>query len=240
MTPDTLMAVMEATWPPAASWVVGPWRLRDGAGGGKRVSAATVEGDWTPADITPADITPADIILAEQAMAQPLFMIRPQDSALDAALAALGYSVVDPVIVYATDTARFAAAPRMATFPHWPPLHIAADLWDAAQIGPARRAVMQRALGPKTVILARTADRAVGVAFVALHGPIAMLHALEVSPSHRRQGTARNILHAAAVWARDHGAETLALAVTRANTAARALYASQGMQGVGQYHYRQK
>ena len=230
MTPDTLMAVMEATWPPAASWVVGPWRLRDGAGGGKRVSAATVEGDWTPADIT----------LAEAVLPQPLFMIRPQDSALDAALAARGYSVVDPVVLYVTDTARFAAAPHMATFPHWPPLHIAADLWDAAQIGPARRAVMQRALGPKTVILARTADRAVGVAFVALHGPVAMLHALEVSPSHRRQGTARNILHAAAVWARDHGAETLALPVTRANTSARALYASQGMKGVGQYHYRQK
>ncbi len=230
MTPETLMAVMEATWPPAASRVLGPWRLRDGAGGGKRVSAATVAGPWQPADIA----------LAEAAMPQPLFMIRPQDSDLDAALAARGYDVVDPVVGYAVDTGGFDPAPPMATFPHWPPLRIAADLWDDAGIGAARLAVMNRAEGPKTVILARTADRAVGVAFVALHGTTAMLHALEVSPHHRRQGTARHILAAAAVWSRGQGAQTLALVVTVANTAARALYASQGMQAVGQYHYRQK
>ena len=173
-------------------------------------------------------------------MPQPLFMIRPQDSDLDAALAARGYDVVDPVVGYAVDTGGFDPAPPMATFPHWPPLRIAADLWDDAGIGAARLAVMNRAEGPKTVILARTADRAVGVAFVALHGTTAMLHALEVSLPFRRQGCARNILRAAAHWARDHGADTLALAVTEANQGARALYASQGMQGVGQYHYRQK
>jgi ribosomal protein S18 acetylase RimI-like enzyme len=63
---------------------------------------------------------------------------------------------------------------------------------------------------------------------------------LEVSPPYRRQGCAQNILRAAAVWARQQGADTLALAVTEANGGARALYASQGMQVVGQYHYRQK
>lgn len=230
MTPDTLMAAMEATWPPAASWGLGPWQMRDGAGGGKRVSAATLAGPWQPQDIA----------LAEAAMPQPLFMIRPQDAELDTALAARGYAVVDPVIGYVVDTAGFVAAPHMATFPHWPPLRIAADLWEAAGIGPARLAVMDRAAGPKTVILARTTDRAVGVAFVALHGSTAMLHALEVQPRHRRQGTARHILAAAAVWARGQGADRLALVVTVANTAARALYASQGMQAVGQYHYRQK
>jgi len=230
MTPEDLAAAMEATWPPAASWVRGPWRLRDGAGGGKRVSAATAEGEWCQADIA----------LAEAAMPAPLFTIRPQDSALDAALAGRGYRMVDPVVIFAAPTNAFAPAPHMAAFAHWPPLTIAADLWAEAGIGPARLAVMHRVQGPKTVLLGRSADRPAGVAFVALHGTTAMLHALEVSPACRRQGCAQNMLRAAADWASLQGADTLALAVTEANTGARALYASQGMRGVGQYHYRQK
>ena len=216
-------AAMEATWPPAASHSAGPWRLRDGAGGGKRVSAASAEGTWTEADIGTI----------------PLFILRPQDAALDAALAARGYRLVDPVVIYAAPAASFAPPPRMTTFPHWPPLQIALDLWAEGHIGPARIAVMQRVASPKVAILSRASDRATGVAFVALHGPVAMLHALEVSPAHRRQGSARTILAAAAHWALENGADTLALVVTVANQPARALYASQGMQVVGQYHYRQ-
>ena len=67
-----------------------------------------------------------------------------------------------------------------------------------------------------------------------------MLHGLEVAGSQRRQGLGRNLLHAAANWAADQGASRLSLVVTRQNTAARALYARLGMQGVGQYHYRLK
>jgi ribosomal protein S18 acetylase RimI-like enzyme len=67
-----------------------------------------------------------------------------------------------------------------------------------------------------------------------------MLHALEVAPDLRRQGTARNILRSAATWAQDNGADTLSLVVTAANSGARTLYASLGFQAMGQYHYRQK
>ena len=230
MTPDALAAAMDATWPAAASWRVGPFHLRDGAGGGKRVSAATLDGDWTPADLA----------TAEAAMPQPLFMIRPRDGALDDALAARGYARIDPVVAYAMPTAAVAPPPDMAAFAHWPPLQIAVDLWAEGHIGPTRLAVMQRAAAPKTALLARNSGRAAGVAFVAIHERIAMLHALEVAPAHRRQGSAQNIVRAAALWAREHGADTLALVVTEANAAARSLYASFGMQVVGQYHYRQK
>ena len=41
MTPEDLAAVMEATWPAARVWREGPFLCRDGAGGGKRVSAAS-------------------------------------------------------------------------------------------------------------------------------------------------------------------------------------------------------
>ena len=67
-----------------------------------------------------------------------------------------------------------------------------------------------------------------------------MLHALEVTPSQRRQGSAHNILRAAVAWAQANGADTLSLVVTVANDKARRLYASLGMAVVGQYHYRQK
>jgi GNAT superfamily N-acetyltransferase len=236
MTPATLLAAMEATWPAAAADRVGAWTIRDGQGGGKRVSAATAEADWSDADIPQAETAMA-------ALGQPaLFLIRDGDSALDAALDRRGYRIVDPVLAYAAPAAELAAAdlPRLTGFPHWPPLAVATHLWDQAGIGPARLAVMNRVQVPKTAILARSNDRPSGVAFVAAAGNIAMLHALEVAPALRRQGSAHNILTIAARWALDQGADTLALVVTQANDGARALYASHGMAVVGHYHYRQK
>lgn len=231
MTPETLFPVMDATWPPARSWRHGPFLLRDGAGGGKRVSAASVVDDWSAADLA----------AAEAAMTAPLFLIRPQDGALDRALEARGYAKIDPVVAYAAPVAVVAGdGPKwMTTFPHWPPMEIARSLWAEGGIGPARLAVMERVAGPKTAILGRSNDRAAGAAFVAVVGQVAMLHALEVAPDFRRQGSAHNILCRAASWAQEQGAETLSLVVTEANAPARGLYASHGMSVVGHYHYRQ-
>ena len=234
MTPEVLAGVMEATWPAAATRRLGPWTLRDGAGGGKRVSAATAEGNWTEADISQAEA--AMIARGDPA----LFLIRAGEDALDQALAAQGYGVIDPVVAYACPAASLAVPPHMTSFAHWPPLAIARDLWGEGGIGAARFAVMDRVPGPKTALLARQADRPAGVAFVAVAHGVAMLHALEVTPALRRQGSAHHMLQAAAHWALDHEADTLALVVTAANTPARALYTSLGMQPVGNYHYRQR
>lgn len=231
MTPDVLAEVMEATWPPVSSRSIGPFTLRDGAGGGKRVSAASCERDFTDADLD----------AAEAAMTEPLFLIREADTALDAALDYRGWRVVDPVVAYAAPVAKLTAElPRLTAFAHWPPLEIARSIWAEGGIGPARIAVMDRVTGPKAALLGRIDDRSAGVAFVACHGAEAMVHALEVRDSHRRQGLGRNLLHAAANWAADQGATRLSLVVTRQNTAARALYARLGMGVVGQYHYRMK
>lgn len=231
-----LAALTDATWPCAARRQVGPWTIRDGQGGGQRVSATTASGDWTDADIAQAEAAMA-------ALGQPmLFQIWPQDGALDQALAARGYRRHDPVIAYAANVAALSDRnlPPLAAFAHWPPLGIASSLWDEAGIGPARRAVMERVAGPKCVILGRTGDRAAGAAFVACDGDAAMLHALEVAPALRRQGTAHNMMRAAANWAQDQGAAQLFLLVTAANENARHLYASLGMRAVEQYHYRLK
>lgn len=232
--PDLLRAVDE-TWPAAALHRVGPWLVREGQGGGKRVSAATAE----------APVTEADIALAETAhhdLGQvPLFQIRPGDEALDSMLAARGYRVVDPVDLRAAPLSAFAEPDLMYSFPHWPPMAMCEDLWCETGIGPARQAVMRRARGPATAFLACSPDRidrVAGAAFAAISGQIAMIHAVEILPRLRRQGSAHNILRSAAWWAHQNGAEWLALAVTRDNTGAGKLYASLNMGVVGHYHYR--
>lgn len=234
MTPERLAHVAEVTWPPATATRLGPWRLRFGAGGGKRVSAATAE----------AAAGPGDIPLAEEAMRglgqDPLFMLRPGEETLDAALADRGYRVVDPVVAYAVPVAGLAAerGPDLSSFHIWPPLAVQRDLWAAGGIGPARLAVMDRVRVPKTAVFGRVSDRPAGSAFVAVDKKVAMVHAIEVAPELRRKAVGRNMLLRAARWAQDQGGETLSLLVTQANAPARSLYSSLGMDVVGEYHYR--
>lgn len=229
MNPADLTAASEATWPPASQRTLGPFTLRDGAGGGQRVSAASANGAFTEAELE----------AAIAAMDPPLFVIFPGDEALDDALAARGYLRHDPVIAYAAPVAALAGdLPFLTAFPHWPPLESARAVWAEGGIGPARVDVMARVKAAKTAILGRSGDRPAGAAFAAQHGRIAMMHAVEVRAAFRRQGAGRHLLRAAANWADAQGADTLALFVTEKNTAARALYTASGMQEVGKYHYR--
>jgi ribosomal protein S18 acetylase RimI-like enzyme len=230
MTPALLAEVMEATWPPAYAWREGPFLRRDGAGGGKRVSAASCEGDWTEADLE-----------GIRARGEGLMLIRATDRALDAALDARGWRIVDPVVAYAAPVTDLTAdLPPLAAFAHWPPLEITRAIWAEGGIGPERVKVMARAKGPHTAILARQDDRPAGAVFIALHGTEAMVHALEVRETQRRKGVGETLLRAAANWAADNGADRLSLVVTERNVAARALYTRLGLQAVGQYHYRMK
>nr|WP_281352127.1 GNAT family N-acetyltransferase [Paracoccus aestuariivivens] len=96
---------------------------------------------------------------------------------------------------------------------------------------------MERVRGPHTAILGRMDDRAAGSAFVAIEGPVAMIHAIEVAPQFRRLGMASWLLHAAANWAAQNDAPRLGLAVSRANTGARAAYDKLGFREVGAYSY---
>ncbi|MEZ5777545.1 MAG: GNAT family N-acetyltransferase [Paracoccaceae bacterium] len=231
-----LFDVTDATWPAAAVHKAGAFRIREGRGGGQRVSAATARHSWTKADIDRAETV-------QQQLCQPaLFMIRPGDEALDAELSKRGYAVKDPVNLYVTSipTLLNDVAPPLSAFVLWPPLAIMRDIWAEGGIGPDRIAVMERAAQPKTAILGRINDRVSGVAFVAVHDSVAMLHALHVVPEQRRHGAAVRIVRRAAEWAHGHGAKSFAVLVTCANLPANALYASLGMEVVGQYHYRTK
>jgi ribosomal protein S18 acetylase RimI-like enzyme len=219
-----LFDVIEATWPAASKTIEGPWIHRDGAGGGKRVSATTLNG-----------------VLAELPD-RSLFSVREGQDDLDQALEARGYTVYDPSILFSAPIEGLAKndVPRTTAFVIWRPLQIMRDLWAAGDIGQARLDIMERAECVKTSILGRIDDRAAGTTYVGLHDGVAMVHALEVHPDHRRKGLARHMMVQAAKWGVENGAHTFALVTTEANEASKALYTSLGMSLVGRYHYRVK
>jgi N-acetylglutamate synthase len=226
LSPEQLFVALEQTWPAAGRSKVGPWIIRQGLGGGKRVSAASA--------LFPVDTK--DIAIAVDAMRkldQPaLFVIHQQDSALDQMLEQLDYVTIDPVTLFAIMAKQ--EPPLSIVKSSWPPDEAMLSLWADGGIGLERINIMHRVAGPKTALSVK--DK--GVAFVALHENITMLHALEVSAQSRRQGVAQDIMKAATTWAAINGSNWLSLAVTEANLPANALYRSLGMQVVGRYHYR--
>lgn len=235
MTTDPrFYAVTEATWPEAARRDLGTITLREGQGGGSRVSAATVNGVATEEQIAAAED-------AMRAMGQDcLFMVRDGEVALDAQLAARGYVVKDPVNLWLCPVAQLTDTPmpRVTTFCVWEPLAIQREIWAEGGIGPERLAVMARVQGPKTALLARNRDKPAGAGFVAIHDGVAMVHALEILPHQRRAGMGAWMMRQAAFWAQDHGAQELAVLCTKRNDGANGLYASLGMEPAGEYHYR--
>lgn len=231
---EDLDAALAATWPAAAVERLGPVTLREGAGGGRRVSAATLDGPFDPGALSRAE---AELRARGKT---PLLRVRRGQQALDAWAEARGYALVDPTLYYTAPIAALARPPRpVSLFALWPMLAVQAQLWADAGIGPARLAVMARAAAPKAAFLARIENRAAGVAFAALSGTTAMLHALAVPPGFRRRGVARLMVTGIAHWAQMQGATTLALAVTAANAPARALYDGLGMVEAGGFHYRE-
>ncbi len=234
-----LFGALDATWPAHSYYQEPPWRLCYGAGGGQRVSAAIAEAPGQP-------VTSADIDRAESRMRAldqvPLFMIREGEADLDAALGERGYGVVDPVAILAAPASSMkpGGATGCSVVPCDTPLAVMEEIWSEGGIDRGRLDVMARAKAPKAYLLLRCNDRVAAVVFVACDGDVAMLHALEVRESHRRKGYGRHLSIAAAGWAADHGARTLALLAVRSNAAAIGLYQGLGMTEVAHYHYRKK
>jgi len=227
--------IVDVTWPAAGYLRLGPFQLRQGQGGGSRVSAASALGPVPGADVAAAGA-------AMQAMGQKrIFCLRPGEEALDDLLCERGYDILDPVNIYAcpVDHLTDTLVPGVTVFPAWEPLAIMREIWAQGGIGPERLAIMHRVKGPKTGLLLRHDDKPAGTVFVAAQDGVAMVHALEILPAHRRQGVGRWAIRAAAFWAKDNGAHTLSVICTKANNGANGLYHSLGMEIVGEYHYRQ-
>lgn len=232
----TLYDVIDGTWPAASTHNCGSFTLRDGQGGGKRVSAATLNGDLVVEDIAEAE---AGMRALNQ---QPLFQIREGDTALDAALETRGYEIVDPVTMYVIPAKDLATErpPRTAAIPAWEPLQIMKEIWAQGGMDLVRLNVMDRAPMPKTGFVSRWQDKPAGASFLGLHNGIGMVHALEILPFQRRQGVARFLMQRAAFWTLENGGTHLSVICVTSNAAANRLYSSLGMTVVGEYHYRCK
>jgi N-acetylglutamate synthase len=230
-TETEIFKTVDATWAPYAFHQQDGWLIREGAGGGQRVSAAT---------LLPGSHAPDINVAASKMRAlgqNPLFMIRTSDGVLDAMLNNMGYNIVDPVAVLVAHTQSLTANPPNRAHP----IRIGDDLdvnakniWAMGGIDQPRLDVMARVSGPKTILTAGD----MGVAFAAAHNGIAMVHAVEVAKNQRRKGVAQALMYKAAGWARKQGCTWVAVLTVRANTPACTLYWQLGMKEAAAYHYR--
>ncbi|SNR40755.1 GNAT family N-acetyltransferase [Paracoccus sediminis] len=231
-----LAQAFENTWPAAEYATAGGFRVGRGLGAGGRVSSARAVGAWTADDI------PAVETIHRAWDQPPMFRVLDSDPDLADALLAAGYRRETPTAILAAPIAELTGQPipPVTTFAIWPPLAIQRDIWVAGNITPARQAVMDRARGPKTAILGRIDDRAAGAAFAAISGDAVMVHAVEVLPPFRRRGLAGWMARQAALWAAEQGATRIGLAVSRANTGARATWDRLGLSEIAGYGYYAK
>jgi len=234
-TTQDLFDAMDTTWAPFATHDAGPFLLREGRGGGQRVSAASLSGDGFES----FDIDKAADEMAKLGQ-QSLFQVRPEQNRLDEALASRGYSIVDPVTLYVAKTVELAKLPQRPESLLSGPiaLEMMARIWARGGISRERIDVMDRVKTAKRYMLLRFDNHAAGAGFVAKDGDIAMLHALEVAPIARRQGIGNTATAFAGQWAAEQGATWLALATVKDNAAACALYENMGFVAVTSYHYR--
>lgn len=233
---NALARGFEETWPAAEYADAGGFRVGRGLGAGGRVSSARAVGPWVPDDIAAAEAI-------HRCWDQPpMFRVLDADADLIAGLTAAGYRHETPTAIMAAPVAALTdqPIPPVTTFAIWPPLAIQRDLWAAGNIAPARQSVMDRVAGPRTAILGRIDDRAAGAAFAAVHADVAMVHAVEVLPPFRRRGLAGWMIRQAALWAAEQGAARIGLAVSRANTGARATWDRLGFAEVAGYAYYAK
>ncbi|MEO0487725.1 MAG: GNAT family N-acetyltransferase [Pseudomonadota bacterium] len=237
MTPPTIAelgAAVWTTWPGEAVTDTPAFALRRSGDDSRRSRAATANRAVTDTEIAEAAAT-------MRSWGQPAMFWVPSDAPeFEAQLDALGYRGHDHSDYLAGSVPQMAARtpPRVTTFEIWEPLAIMADMWAGHGISHARQQVMHRATCPKTAILGRVDAKPAATAYVGAAGRLAMLHSLVTLPNHRRKGLGAHVMAQAAIWAARQGCDWLTLAVGSDNAAAQALYASLGMEAVGQYHYR--
>ncbi len=232
-TSEVLFQAIEDTWPAQEYSKTGGFHIGRDPASQRTSSARLISSDY-------------DIPLAENAFTSwgqtPIFMVTKSDGSLDHDLQERGYQIKDPVNLMSCPVSDLAndAPPPVSMFTPWPMLAIQREIWTDAGIGPERHKIMQRPTGHKTTILSRWDDKPTGTAFVATSGNLAILHALELRPEHRRKGIASWMVKTAARWAKPLGCDHLVVLVTTANIGAMSLYTSLGFETVEHYHYRKK
>ena len=216
---------IDQTWPAAKYIENDNWLFREGRGGGKRVSAASALNANASVEVALKQFNDFN--------KRPLFMLKDGDRAIDEALAKLDFAIIDPVDVMAIGVDN--SDDDIEKFCHDAPTKIAKEIWAEGGIEKPRLDVMARAKCAKTYLQIDNG----AVAFAAIWNEIAMVHALEVQRSARRQGMGKRMMQIALTWAEGQGARELVVLTVKANKPAQQLYRNMGFRDVAHYHYRQ-
>jgi len=236
---DELQAVADDGWPAVHTDRLGAWLLR--AAGGFTGGANSVSVHGSPGCPAPEALDRVRAFYAVhhlRAMAQVV-----SGTEWDAAFATAGWvtkpgSHAGAVVMVAalrtalrsahSDTAEVVLGDKLD--PGWLSLYNR-----AADVDPV---VVARVLaGPEHVALARIGDPVRAIGRMVVTGDWAGMSAVEVSPGHRRQGLARQVVDALLAWAASRGARWCYLQTMAHNEAAVRLYAPYGFTTHHSYRY---
>lgn len=221
--------LVHEAWPAVENVGHEGWVFRSAGGVTKRANSVLPGGD---VDDPGAGVDAAERFYAERGL--PTVFSISDDAELDGLLERRGYELVDPTLLMACELR--GSAPVEGVEVVGEPSGAWVDTWWSvdgryAEQGPVAR----------TIITGAPADYATlgaGVGRGVPQGDWYGIYCMAVRPEARRQGVARQVLRALLHQGAAGGAGRAYLCVTEKNVGAQALYASEGFEVVGRYHYR--
>jgi N-acetylglutamate synthase len=253
--PADVLALEEVAalgWPAPHTRRLGGWLLRAAEGWTGRANSVLPLGDpGRPLDAALAEVRSW---YAGHGLPARVAVPVPGREALDAALAARGWSAHSPVRVLTADVGvTLRSLPERRDLP---PVEIEpapADDWVAAYhyrgdsgLPPVGRAILTGSERPGFAVVRSgrpggpggSASPALAIGRASLDRGWVGVTAVEVDPAHRRRGLASQVMRALLGWAADAGVRDAYLQVADENAAALALYDRLGFAPHHRYHYR--
>ncbi|HZB49415.1 MAG TPA: GNAT family N-acetyltransferase [Mycobacteriales bacterium] len=238
-----LERVALAGWPaPQTRWL-GRWLLRAAAGfTGRANSVLPLGGPDRPLDAALAEVA---AWYGERGLPARVVIPTPAREALDAALAARGWTAYNPTEVLTADVGvTLARLPARADLPPVAVEDTAADDWVAAyhyrgggELPQVGRAILAGARQPGFAVV-RQGGAVLAIARASVDEGWVGVTAVEVDPGHRRRGLASHVTRELLRWAAERGATSAYLQVAADNAPALALYHRLGFARHHRYHYR--
>ncbi|WP_064743932.1 GNAT family N-acetyltransferase [Actinomadura oligospora] len=221
--------LVHEAWPAAECVGHEGWVFRSAGGVTKRANSV-----WpaVPVDDPDAAVDAAERFYADRGL--PSVFSLSDDPELDALLERRGYELVDPTLLMSRGLP--GAAPAEGVEIADEPSGAWVDTWWSvdgryADQGPAARTII-------TGVRADYATFGAGVGRGVPQGDWYGIYCMAVRPEARRRGVARQVLRALLHKGAAGGASRAYLCVTEKNLAAQALYAAEGFEVAGRYHYR--
>lgn len=228
---DVDLLVHEA-WPAWEQRALGDWVLRYAGGVTKRANSVLALGE--PDDLDAA-VQEAEDFYAARGVPCAFSVGASTPPALDRALEARGYTLVDPTVVMCGSVTADPVVPvRVEKQPWdgWLRTWWEVDGRYATGLESAERIITGV---PAWYAAVEEDGTPVAVGRGVPQGDVLGVYCMATLPAHRRRGLVRAVLRALAAAS---GLRDAYLVVTERNTAAQALYAGEGLRPRGRYHYR--